>query len=437
MIGKKRDSSATDAFLEVALEELLVGRPSSNAERVLHASSVRRARAAAAVDAAEAAAAGAAPAPRATTRGPWRLPTILVAASVLVATLAWLFADRQRTAGPATPGSVWVSSVVGAKPPEAIEAGSPAVTAAWQRAIDRFHSVMPRNPRALRDPEVRRRIAPTAIPVLRQAADLLTQLPDAAATSQAVQEFRIYAMALGDTRTESRVRREAGTRDDGDLHIAAAALIAADDDVARSAALRAVADHLGTTSAAIEPAVRCILVAADLTAGEAMLLSRAATDPDLAARLADAAEWARKDPRHRIGQPLTIAGKLADGTDFSTAAWRGRVVLVHFWASWSASCDHMLADIVRIRLHYLEDEVAIVGVSCDRDRDALVRHLAGRPEMSWPQLFDAEQPGWHALARDLGVDSIPRVFLIDRDGILRTVDVEDGLRRAVARLVDE
>jgi thiol-disulfide isomerase/thioredoxin len=137
------------------------------------------------------------------------------------------------------------------------------------------------------------------------------------------------------------------------------------------------------------------------------------------------------------GKPLTIRGVRADGSAFSTADWKGKVILVDFWATWCAPC---VAELPRIQQAYAKHHdkgLEVIGVSCDNKAADLSAFLVKRPEMSWPQLFDASRPGWHALATEYGVDSLPMMFLIDRNGVCRSVHANDDFEQQIPKLLAE
>jgi thioredoxin-like negative regulator of GroEL len=59
--------------------------------------------------------------------------------------------------------------------------------------------------------------------------------------------------------------------------------------------------------------------------------------------------------------------------------------------------------------------------------------------MAWPQLFTPNGSGaWHPLTKRFGIDSIPRVYLIDRAGNLRSIDsFGKGEEEWIQKLLDE
>ncbi|MCA9233764.1 MAG: TlpA family protein disulfide reductase, partial [Planctomycetales bacterium] len=179
----------------------------------------------------------------------------------------------------------------------------------------------------------------------------------------------------------------------------------------------------------------CLSIAGGLTADEARELARHAPAGVAREQLLAVAERADRDPRRLLGAPFTVEGTLLDGGPFSTRSLRGKVVLVDFWASWCAPCVRKMPDLLRLLREKGTDNLAIVGVSCDREERALRAFLAAHDDYDWPQLF-AKDTTWHPLATAHGVTAIPRLFLIDRRGVLRSVDAAAELDALVQRYID-
>ncbi len=397
-----RDRQADDLFLDRCLDEELGGRrPPDLCARVRGADPTAMANAAAAVAAAAVAA----------SQPGSRMRAVLAACLLVGLVAAWALTSGLRATLP-----------------------EPAKSA--QALLDEFHRVMPMEPVALRDPEQRRRLAATALPVLRDIITFLADHPDLSDYTPRAAEFSIYAVVLGDASTQQPLAERARSGDpSAQAQLEAAAIITAIDDAERTAALAALTERLRHPFPTAACVIQCLVTAADLSEREALRLADSAADPEIEQRLRFAAAIAATDPRRLLGKPLDLVGRLANGAEFTTASLRGKVVLVFFWASWCQPCAAALPEVTAAHERYGNQGLAVVSVSCDHDRTALARCLAEHPEMSWPQLFNSSRPGWHELAFWCGVQSIPRLFLIDKQGVLREVNARDDLDALVRRLL--
>jgi thiol-disulfide isomerase/thioredoxin len=136
-------------------------------------------------------------------------------------------------------------------------------------------------------------------------------------------------------------------------------------------------------------------------------------------------------------EPYPLDGKDINGNRFSIADWKGKVVLIDFWAPWCGPCMGELPNVIKAYGEYHEKGLEIVGVSLDNGEKELKDTLTRQPKMTWTILSD--HTGWKTtIARKWGVTAIPRTYLLDRKGIIRFVNVRgEALAEAVKKLVDE
>ena len=105
-----------------------------------------------------------------------------------------------------------------------------------------------------------------------------------------------------------------------------------------------------------------------------------------------------------------------DGNPLSIAKYKGKVVMVDFWATWCGPCVGEIPNISKTYLKYHDKGFEIIGISLDRPgaREKLAA-FTKENNMPWGQYYDgADGPG--KLAQKNGVDTIPRAFLIDGNG---------------------
>jgi peroxiredoxin len=111
-----------------------------------------------------------------------------------------------------------------------------------------------------------------------------------------------------------------------------------------------------------------------------------------------------------------------NGKMITLSELKGKVVLIDFWASWCGPCRHNNPRLAKLYKKYHSKGLEIYGISLDEEIDSwkkAVRH----DKLNWIQVIDDK--GWEApSASAYGVDMIPSSFLIDREGVIRTINAE-------------
>jgi len=140
-----------------------------------------------------------------------------------------------------------------------------------------------------------------------------------------------------------------------------------------------------------------------------------ATDEDLRSRITD--DLRRID---LVGQPIPLRFEPSEGTAVDVADYRGKVVLVMFFASWSPPAVEAVIKLQKSLPELPSDQVQILGVSLDKNREPLER-LVSEFKIQWPVICDGK--GWESpLVRSLGINSLPTAWLLDREGNLRSLN---------------
>ncbi len=153
-------------------------------------------------------------------------------------------------------------------------------------------------------------------------------------------------------------------------------------------------------------------------------------EPALNARIAD-------DLRRlqTLGRPVAAKFPTIQGGTVDLAAWRGNVVVLLFWAAESPPSLMWMEKFRDAIAKIPQSDVRIALVSLDekrKDLDEAIRIF----NLKWPINFDGK--GWeNAVARPLGINAIPTVWILDKKGILRSLNARESYDTWIRRLQRE
>ena len=125
-----------------------------------------------------------------------------------------------------------------------------------------------------------------------------------------------------------------------------------------------------------------------------------------------------------------------DGEILDLADYRNKVVLLDFWATWCSPWKEHLPDLKRTYNRYHRRGFDIIGLNLDYDVEHLRAYLA-KAGVDWPQITDGR--GWEMPLVDVyRIRSLPKSFLLDRNGIIRYKDLRGKeLESKVFELLNE
>jgi thiol-disulfide isomerase/thioredoxin len=136
--------------------------------------------------------------------------------------------------------------------------------------------------------------------------------------------------------------------------------------------------------------------------------------------------------------PLFSGVSINTGQQIDLREYRGKIVLVDFWASWCPPCLVSLPAYDRMRRDIISDDFEIIAINVDENTEDGLEFLEDHP-VAYPVLADPEG--------DIGIPyrirTLPRSFLIDRDGRIITshksfrIGDEEKLRKQIEGLLKQ
>jgi peroxiredoxin len=122
-----------------------------------------------------------------------------------------------------------------------------------------------------------------------------------------------------------------------------------------------------------------------------------------------------------LGAPAQeITLKDVNGNNLSLSSFRGKLVLLDFWASWCGPCRKESKFLVKLYAKYKAKGFEIFSVSID-ERTADWKKAIAKDKITWKQVIDTR--GWRApVISNWGIEGIPTTFLIDKEGKIIALD---------------
>ena len=110
--------------------------------------------------------------------------------------------------------------------------------------------------------------------------------------------------------------------------------------------------------------------------------------------------------------------KDVNGNVVSFDQFKGKVVVVDFWATWCGPCRTEIPGYVKLQKKYAKDGLVIVGMSVDTQGPKVVKDFIAQHGVDY-QIVMADDDVEEAFGGDQPIEAIPTTFIIDRDGKIR------------------
>ncbi len=142
----------------------------------------------------------------------------------------------------------------------------------------------------------------------------------------------------------------------------------------------------------------------------------------------------KEDIRH--APDFTLA--TIDGNRVRLSDFKGKVVLLDFWATWCPPCRAAIPHLVELQEKYGKDGLVVIGMNMDQNPDDLAEFMS-RTTFNYPVVRVDEQ----TRTAYGGVPSIPMAFLIDRKGRIRekymgySAEIAENMDRMIQHLLQE
>ncbi len=134
-----------------------------------------------------------------------------------------------------------------------------------------------------------------------------------------------------------------------------------------------------------------------------------------------------------VGKLIELEGTSIDGKPFKLSSLRGKPVILHYWATWCEPCKQDMKLLRRLQASHQRSGLRLVGVNVDVTREMAAGFLNTTP-LPWTQLFEAGGLESSRLAKRFGVQTLPTMMLVDKDGKVvrhnvRAAELEAELRK--------
>ena len=122
----------------------------------------------------------------------------------------------------------------------------------------------------------------------------------------------------------------------------------------------------------------------------------------------------------QIAPEISLPG--VNDSPVKLSSFKGKVVLIDFWASWCGPCRASIPSVIKLYDKYKAKGFEVFGVSIDSKKKDWLKAIA-QDKITYPQVND--KAGWYSKTTEVyGVNAIPNTFLLDKTGKIVAIDLE-------------
>jgi thiol-disulfide isomerase/thioredoxin len=115
-----------------------------------------------------------------------------------------------------------------------------------------------------------------------------------------------------------------------------------------------------------------------------------------------------------------FSGKTENGDKINLSDYKGKILVLDFWASWCKPCKEEFPYLIELYNQYSDKNFSILGVNIDKDIANLRKFLLEiNKDVPYKIILDPEAK----IPSDYNLDSMPSVFIIDKNGVVKYIHI--------------